>query len=77
MAEEQQNPNSPRLDGPVGESSSQQGALLHLLEELRIELDRILASLPTSSDAEHSASADSTRYEEERSHSEQANRPHP
>lgn len=56
MAAEEHKPDSPGLDSPAHELSPSQGALLHLLGELRAELDRILASLPASTPADVGAS---------------------
>ena len=75
MAEEQQKPDSPGLDHPADEPSSSQGALLRLLEELRAELDRILASLPTSVAADVTASQESMGQERDHSRSGQTGAP--
>lgn len=75
MAEEQQKPDLPGLDSPVDECSPSQGALLRLLGELRAELDRILASLPTSTATDVTASQASMRPERDHSRNDQTGDP--
>lgn len=75
MAEEQQKPDSPGLDSPTDEPGQRQGALLHLLGELRAELDRILASLPTSATADVTSSQESVGPERDDSRSDKTDDP--
>lgn len=73
MAEERQQPDSPGLGAPADEPSPSQGALLRLLGELRAELDRILASLPTSAPADVASSQESVGHEPDYSHGDKTN----